>query len=140
MCRALKATLLKWPYLLFLRHTTCNEHTPPMPTESCEPRMKPGGQWRKSSSVSVQTALWIRRTKNHHPISWLKMFLKKHLTVEKVSIISKYCISKIQPFTTTSKERHVITSKYHWFKYDWCFQHFYLNLKWILIQWIQIYI
>lgn len=44
-------------------------------------------------------------------------FLKRHLTAGKESMISKYCISKRQLFTMTSKERHLINSKYHWLKY-----------------------
>ena len=74
MCQAIKGTLLKWLYLHFLHHITCNEHRQLMPNEVC----KPGGQGRNSSSITVQTALWIKRTKNHHHISQMKMFLKQH--------------------------------------------------------------
>ena len=77
----------------------------------------PGGQWRNSSSLTAQTALWIKRTKNHHHISQMKMFLNNTLTVGKISIISKYCISNLQLFTTTSQERCVIHSEYLSLKY-----------------------
>ena len=46
-------------------------------------------------------------------ISGLKMPLKQHLTVGKVSIISKDGISRTQLFTIISKEGLLRSSKYH---------------------------